>query len=228
MVATAEEKEDAKALEQLKSRASRGQFCRGAREPWVHRGVHRELRRTDLATTGSFDNERQEALLLFGASDPERVTVREVAPDPSAASAEVRSLDANYGEGLLKELAETRKELSTLKGLTREVPELQKMQVQELHGKEENTTQRDSMFLLQPVQTSLFRVPRTLINPGKLEFSTVVGTTVENCTTGVECRDEQTQTSGQTLAVEQLKEDEMDLLSPSSSDVLHIAGVELG
>lgn len=132
MVAAADGEADARALEQLKDRALRDQFCQGARESWVRR----ELRRIDLATRGTFDDMRKEALLLFNVPEARRgVKVREIARDPSTGSIdEVRSLNAASCESLVKELAETRKELAALKGLSTEVHDLKKL-VRELKEK---------------------------------------------------------------------------------------------
>ncbi|KAJ8042740.1 hypothetical protein HOLleu_09583 [Holothuria leucospilota] len=128
MVAAADGEADARAFEQLKDTALRDQFCQGAREPWVRR----ELPRIDLATTGTFDDMKKEALLLFSVPEAQRgVKVR--------------------------------------------------------------------------------------------------GATVERCGGEVECRDQGTQTIEGLASTEgQVQKDKADLLSPSPSGVLQIAGIEVG
>lgn len=70
---------------------------------------------------------------------------------------------------------------------------------------------------------------RRSATPGKLDFSTVMGATVERCRGEVGCGEQGTQTiEGLASFVGQIKEDEVDLLSPSPSGVLQIAGVEVG
>ncbi|PIK47077.1 hypothetical protein BSL78_16069 [Apostichopus japonicus] len=126
MVAAAKTDADSKALKQLRDRALKDQFCRGAREPWVRR----ELRRIDLATKGTFDDVRKEALLLF--NDPEtvgrRVRIRELGQDVTQVSVDNAALhkESSY-DVLARELAETRKELQSLKVVATEVQDLKRL-----------------------------------------------------------------------------------------------------
>lgn len=118
MEAAALTQQDRDALRQLRDRALRDQFARGAREAWVRR----ELRRIDLATTDAvngspFDTMRKEALLLFNESEPVRASIRSV-----------HFKDHHDGEPeqstLLKEVMELRAEVSSLKSVVSEVGEL--------------------------------------------------------------------------------------------------------
>ncbi|PIK50914.1 hypothetical protein BSL78_12214 [Apostichopus japonicus] len=180
MVAAAKTEEDGKALKQLRDRALRDQFCRGAREAWVRR----ELRRFDLATKGTFDDVRKEAVFLF--NDPEtagrRITIREVGEDVAQVSVDHAALyKENSNDVLAKELAETRKELQSLKNIATEVQDLKRL-VKELVEKRNRPRAADLYFCRRPghyQSQCLNRRGACQQASGKLDFSAVEGATVE-------------------------------------------------
>lgn len=123
METAAATQQDADALRHLRDRALRDQFARGAREAWVRR----ELRRIDLATTGSFEDMRRETLVLF--SDPEplvrKVRVREVEEQMETPVATVSS--PTLVSTLAREVAEMKGEIEELKAVKYEIHELKGM-----------------------------------------------------------------------------------------------------
>ena len=119
MEAAAPTEEDTAALKQLRDRALRDQFVKGARETWVRR----DLRRIDLATDGkTFDAMRKDALLLFNDAEPvRRVRIREVQRDPGVPEP---IPDEPIPDRALREIAELRKEVAALRAVAAEVEEL--------------------------------------------------------------------------------------------------------
>lgn len=121
MEAAAPTQEDADALRQLKDRALRDQFSRGARETWVRR----ELRRIDLETEGEFDQMRREAMVLF--NDPEPVSKKGRAREAFVNREEglhISSASAVTKPSLTEEIGRIKRELQEVRDMFQEVREL--------------------------------------------------------------------------------------------------------
>lgn len=126
MEATAPTEKDREALRQLRDRALRDQFVRGARETWVRR----ELRRIDLATTTNgdvspFEVMRKEALLLFNDTETVRTPrVRLAHLESNVETTQNKSEELYHDSALHKEVMQLRAEVTALKSTVGELRDM--------------------------------------------------------------------------------------------------------